>query len=89
MHDGLTVHILEILMDNLFKKQVYAGIMEILRDPKYYYGSMGSYRYDHLTEDGVIKVKEFINIMAPHMLEMEKRHIEEVAKKMVVEELAK
>lgn len=89
MHDGLIVLILETLMSNLFKRQVYAGIMEIIKDQKYYYNSGIGSRYDHLTEDGTSKLKEFINIMAPHMLEIEKKELEELAKKLVVEELKK
>lgn len=76
-------------MSSLFKKQVYAGLMEILRDNKYYYNSGLGSRYDHLTDSGVDALKEFINIVAPHMLEAERKNLEELAKKMVVDELKK
>ena len=63
--------------------------MEVIKDPSCYYASYIGYRYDCLTDKGAMELKKFIDMMAPHMLELEKTELEELAKKLVVEELAK
>ena len=76
-------------VSNLLKQQIYAGIMEVIKDSSCYYTSYIGYRYDGLTEKGAEELKKFIDMMAPHMLELQNTELKELAKKMVVEELAK
>ena len=89
MLNGLTHRILGPYMSNLHKRQVYVGLLEILKDPKYYYTSRVGMDYCHLTEDGKMAVLEYIDQVAPHMLKKDKETIESLAKQMVWEELKK
>jgi hypothetical protein len=68
---------------------VYAGLLEILKDNKYYYDSRVGMDYSHLTEDGKSVVLKYINQMAPWMLKEYKEEIDARAKQMVLEELKK
>ena len=76
-------------MSNLHKRQVYAGLIEILKDNKYYYNSRIGSEYNKLTEEGVNAVIEYIGHMAPLMLKKEQAEIEALAKSMVWDELKK
>lgn len=76
-------------MSNLHKRQVYAGLFEIIKDDKYYYNSRVGMDYSHLTEAGKEAVVEYVNHIASIMLKKEKEEIEALAKKMVWEELKK
>jgi len=69
-----------------FEKQIYAGLMEILRDDYFYYQGY-SKDYNHLTEDGKAAVIEYITMMAPHMLKREENALDYRAKQMVINEL--
>ena len=89
MLNGLTHRILGPYMSNLHKRQVYVGLLEILKDAKYYYTSRVGMDYCHLTEDGKAAVLEYITEVAPHMLKKDKEAIEALAKQMVWEELKK
>lgn len=68
-------------------KQVYAGLIEIIRDRKYYYESGVSNDYNHLTDEGVSAITEFISIMAPHMLKREELKLNERSKQLMMEKL--
>ena len=81
--------ILEPYMSNLHKRQVYAGLIEILKDSKYYYNSRVGAEYNKFTEDGVKAVIEYLSEVAPHMLRKDKEAIEALAKQMVWDELKK
>ena len=76
-------------MSNLHKRQVYVGLLEILKDSKYYYSSRVGADYCHLTEDGKMAVIEYISQVAPYMLKKDQQAIEALAKQMVWEELKK
>ena len=76
MLNGLTHRILGQFMSNLHKRQVYVGLLEILKDNKYYYNSKVGIDYSHLTEDGKAVVLEYINEVAPYMLKKDKEAIE-------------
>lgn len=76
-------------MSNLHKRQVYAGLFEIIKDDKYYYNSRIGSQYNHLTEAGKEAVVEYMNHMASVMLQKEKEEFEAKAKSMVWEELKK
>jgi hypothetical protein len=73
-------------MKSPFEKQVYAGIMEILRDDHFYYQGY-SKDYNHLTENGKEAILEYITMMAPHMLKREENALDYRAKEMVIKEL--
>jgi hypothetical protein len=74
---------------SIHKKQVYAGLLEILQDSKYYYNSSVGASYSHLTEDGKAALLDFIEHSAPRMLKKQKEEFELKAKEMVWDELKK
>jgi len=74
---------------NLFKKQVYVGLLEILKDRDYYYHSNVGPEYCHFTEKGTEAVIEYLNVMAPHMLKKDNKELEDLAKKLTWDELKK
>jgi hypothetical protein len=74
-------------MNQLLDKQVYAGLMEVLKDSNCYYPSPIGSEYDMLTERGEKAVVEFIKIMAPHMIKNYKQELDQRAKRMVIQEL--
>ena len=76
-------------MSNLHKRQVYVGLLEILKDSKYYYHSRVGADYCHLTEDGKAAVLDYIDQVAPYMIKKDQQAIEALAKQMVWEELKK
>lgn len=73
----------------LFKSQVYAGVMEILKDKKYYYRSGISTDYDKFTEEGEQEIINFFKLMAGTMLKKEQEQFIKEAKSMVWDELKK
>jgi hypothetical protein len=68
-------------------KQVYAGLMEILKDPKFYYHSSIGSEYDCVTDAGKEAISEFIAIMAPHMIKREEHELNERSKRLMVDVL--
>lgn len=76
-------------MSNLHKKQIYAGLIEIIKDDKYYYNSRVGAEYNHLTESGKDAVIEYLEQVAPYMLKKEKQELELLARKITWEELKK
>jgi hypothetical protein len=77
------------MSNNLHKRQVYAGLFEIISDPKYYYRSMVGIEYSHLTNEGKDAIAEYMTVMAPHMLVKAKEEFDEKVKQKVWEELKK
>ena len=68
-------------------KQIYAGLMEILKDPRlYYHSSIGS-EYNCVTDEGKEAIVEFIIMMAPHMLKREEHELNERSKRLMVDVL--
>ena len=80
---GLMCRIVGGCLSNLYKRQVYAGIMEILRDNKYYYRSIVGDNYSHFTDDGAQELIKFMNLMAPEMLRIEKQELDDRARELV------
>lgn len=76
-------------MSSLLKRQVYAGIMEILRDKKYYYTSSASPSYNQLTPAGVDELAKYVSHMGGLMLTKEKQELEQLAKDMTWNSLKK
>lgn len=73
----------------LFKKQVYVGLMEILKDRQYYYHSSVGTDYSHLTEEGIEVLVEYLQVMAPTMLKKDREELETLAKSLVWDGLKK
>lgn len=76
-------------MSSLHKKQVYAGLFEIIKNNKYYYYSAISKNYCKLTEEGKNAIIEYVEQMAPYMVEKEQQEFEARAKATVWNELAR
>jgi hypothetical protein len=74
---------------SLHKKQLYAGLLEIVRDNKYYYYSPISKNYCKLTDEGKNAIIEYMEQMAPYMIEKEQQEFELRAKATVWNELAR
>lgn len=68
-------------------KQVYVGLMEILKDKRFYYQSGVSYYYNHFTDEGKEAIAEFMSIMAPHMVMQYEKELDDRAKSLVMQEL--
>jgi hypothetical protein len=64
-------------------------MLEIVKDPKYYYTCGLGSKYDHLTDGGKVKLAETVELFAPQMLQLERQALEELAKELVVKELQK
>ena len=73
----------------LFKRQVYAGLLEIVSDPQYYHYSGFGEKYCKFTDEGKEAVLEYLRRMSPWMLDKEKQELDKRAKALVVEELKK
>jgi hypothetical protein len=76
-------------MQNLIKRQVYSGILEIINDKQFYYHSNVSPEYCHFTDEGINALVEYMQIFAPIMLKKEKLELEKLAKDLVWKELNK
>lgn len=75
-------------MDNgLLKDLVYAGLIELLHNKKYYYHSTIGLDYSHLTDDGKTAIVDLVNIVAPHIIKAREQEFDERAKKMVMDGL--
>jgi len=77
------------MLPNVLKKQIYAGILEVLKDNKCYYRSSVGGNYSYFTEEGEKALMHYIKTMAPTMLDQYDYEMNEIAKKMVWEELKK
>lgn len=76
-------------MSNLYKRQVYLGLLEIVSDSKYYYNSGVSLDYNRLTEEGREEIIHWIELMAPKMIALQKQELDNHAKSMIIGELKK
>ena len=74
-------------MNDLFKRQVYASIMEILSDNKYFYKSIVGDSYSHLTEAGEQEVIKLVNFVGPRMLRVLEQELDDRAREMVAKAL--
>lgn len=88
--NGLIVRIkVNSMSHEIFKKQIYASILELLNDPKMYYYSTVGPTYCKLTEEGKVALLEYVEIMAPYMVAKEKKHLQDMAKDLTWKELKK
>lgn len=76
-------------MTTLLKRQVYASLMEVLKDRDCYYRSGISADYDKLTDKGKEEIVKIVAVWAPHMLLDEEETLDMRAKQMVLKELAR
>lgn len=74
-------------MSKLLPNQVYAGLFEIIKDKNLYYQSGIDSKYNKFTEKGEQEILEWLKLMAPKMLEVEREELDARAKQLVVEEL--
>lgn len=91
MLSGLTHRIKGTLMNDLIEKQLYLGIVAILKDQKIYYESSvcakGS--YNHFRDGGKEALLLYIETMAPLILKNEREKLDKRAKELMWEELKK
>lgn len=87
MLNGSIARIKVNYMSKLLPNQVYAGLFEILKDKTMYYQSGIGSQYNHFTEKGEKAALEWLQFVAPKMLEVEKAELDARAKQLVVEEL--
>ena len=66
------------------KRQFYAGIMEIVKDTKYYYHSSVGGKYSHFTEQGEQELLAYVQHWAPRMVEHDQQELDARAKEMVI-----
>jgi hypothetical protein len=76
-------------MSRILHKQIYAGIMAVLNDSRSYYrsGISNKGQYDEFHDEGKEALVAFIEQMAPMMLRQQDLELDELAKKIVLEEL--
>lgn len=76
-------------MNDLIEKQLYMGIVAVLKDDNNYYesriGKKGE--YNHFREGGTEALLTYIDYMAPLILKNERDKLDKRAKEMIVEEL--
>jgi hypothetical protein len=88
MLSGLMLHIKVLFVKTPLDKQVYAGLMEIIKDKQYYYQS--SVRdYNKFTDEGKEAIVEFMYIMAPFMIEREDQILDQRSKQIMMNVLKK
>jgi hypothetical protein len=91
MLSGLIHRIKGTYMNDLIEKQLYLGIVAVLKDQKLYYESSvcakGS--YNHFRDGGKEALMVYIETMAPLILKNERDKLDKRAKQMMWEELKK
>lgn len=89
MLSGLIHRIKGTYMNDLIEKQLYLGIVAVLKDDKLYYestiGKKGE--YNHWQAGGKEALLTYIEAMAPLILKNERDKLDKRAKEMVLEEL--
>ena len=66
------------------KDFMYGGLMELIRNRKYYYHSAVGAGYSHLTDEGKTALAEYMNMVSWKMLEAEEAEIRSKAKEMTL-----
>lgn len=69
------------------KDFTYGGIMELMRNSKYYYHSRVGIHYCHWTDDGKAALAEYMHLIGSKMLEVEEAELRERSKQMVLKGL--
>jgi hypothetical protein len=88
---GLMHRIKGTLMNDLIEKQLYLGIVAVLKDQKLYYESSigGKGAYNHFQDGGKEALLLYIETMAPLILKNEREKLDNRAKELMWEELKK
>jgi len=88
---GCRHRILGTFMNDLIEKQLYLGIVAVLKDQKLYYESTvgGKGAYNHFREGGQEALLTYIEAMAPLILKNEREKLDKRAKELMWEELKK
>ncbi len=78
-------------MNDLIEKQLYLGIVAVLKDNKIYYESVVGQKgeYNHFREGGKEALLTYIEAMAPLILKNERDKLDKRAKELMWEELKK
>lgn len=71
----------------VFQKQIYVSLLEILKDEHLYRQSVVDSKYNKFSEEGKEALLEYMVTMAPLILAKEKQELDKRAKKLVIEEL--
>lgn len=89
MLSGLMHRIKGTYMNDLIEKQLYLGIVAVLKDDKLYYESTVGKKgeYNHFREKGTEALLTYIEAMAPLILKNEREKLDKRAKELVLEEL--
>lgn len=69
------------------KEFTYGGVLELMRNRKYYYHSTVGINYSHWTDEGKVALTEFMNLIGYKMLETEELELRERSKEMVIKGL--
>jgi hypothetical protein len=70
---------------DIHEKQLYVGILELVKNSNLYYTSPVDHRYNKLTEHGIKALVEFVEAMAPLMLAKDEAEFLDRAKQKVWE----
>ena len=91
MLSGLIHRIKGTLMNDLIEKQLYLGIVAVLKDDKLYHESRVGQKgeYNHFREKGTEALLTYIEAMAPLILKNEREKLDKRAKELIWEELKK
>ena len=73
----------------VFQRQIYVSLLEILKDENLYHRSIVDSKYNKFSDEGKEALLEYMLIMAPAILQKEKQELDKRAKALVVEELKK
>lgn len=61
------------------KDMTYGGLMEMIRNRRYYYHSAVGQDYSHFTEEGKQALQEYLNMLAFKMIQAEEADLEKRA----------
>lgn len=69
-----------LMKDEFIQKQLYSSLLNILHDRKFYHISMVDHKYNNFTDAGKDVLVEWIEMLAPKLLESEQKVLDEKVK---------
>lgn len=69
------------------KDVIYGGLLELMRNERFYYTSTVNHTYNHWTEEGQAALLEFMQANSQMMLASDELELDERAKRMVIDGL--
>jgi len=69
------------------KDIIFGGLVELMRDRRYYHHSSVGLNYCHFTEAGTKALSDYMNIMCAKLYEAEEKELDQRAKDMVIKGL--